>query len=177
MVKGTTNGNSTDIEGQATLKNVPANSTVVVSYVGYLTQEVKLAGRRAVTVKLIQDAQALEEVVVVGYGALDKKQVTSAITSIKADDLMIGVSGSDITTAMQGKIGGLIMSNTGAANAGTTIQLRGMTSINSGRSPLIVIDGFPGGDIRSLSQEDIKSIDVLKDGSAGAIYGTLLLQV
>ena len=88
MVKGTTNGNSTDIEGQATLKNVPANSTVVVSYVGYLTQEVKLAGRRAVTVKLIQDAQALEEVVVVGYGALDKKQVTSAITSIKADDLM-----------------------------------------------------------------------------------------
>lgn len=172
MVKGTTNGNSTDIEGQATLKNVPANSTVVVSYIGYLTQEVKLAGRRAVTVKLIQDAQALEEVVVVGYGALDKKQVTSAITSIKADDLMIGVSGSDITTAMQGKIGGLIMSNTGAANAGTTIQLRGMTSINSGRSPLIVIDGFPGGDIRSLSQEDIKSIDVLKDGSAGAIYGT-----
>ena len=123
-------------------------------------------------VTLEDDSQALDEVVVVGYGSLDKKQVTSAITSIKADDMMVGVSGSDVTTALQGKIGGLVMNNLGGANSSTTIQLRGMTSINSGRSPLIVIDGFPGGDIRSLTQEDIKSIDVLKDGSAGAIYGT-----
>ena len=107
-----------------------------------------------------------------GYGSLDKKQVTSAITSLKAEDLMVGVSGADITTSLQGKIGGLVMNNLGSANSGTTIQLRGMTSINSGRAPLVVIDGFPGGDIRSLTQEDIKSIDVLKDGSAAAIYGT-----
>ena len=85
---------------------------------------------------------------------------------------MVGVSGSDISTALQGKIGGLVMNNLGSANGKTSFQLRGMTSINSGKSPLIVIDGFPGGDIRSLTQEDIKSIDVLKDGSAGAIYGT-----
>ena len=122
--------------------------------------------------KLVEDAKALEEVVVIGYGSLDKKQVTSAITSLKADDLMIGVSGADITTSLQGKISGLVMNNLGSANSGTTIQLRGMTSINSGKAPLIVIDGFPGGDIRSLTQEDIKSIDVLKDGSAAAIYGT-----
>ena len=120
----------------------------------------------------MEDSQALEEVVVIGYGSLDKKQVTSAITSIKADDLMVGVSGADITSSLQGKIGGLVMNNLGSANSETTIQLRGMTSINSGRAPLIVIDGFPGGDIRSLTQEDIKSIDVLKDGSAAAIYGT-----
>jgi len=125
-----------------------------------------------INVTLEEDSQKLDEVVVVGYGTMEKKQVTSAVTSIKADDLMVGVSGSDISTALQGKIGGLVMNNLGSANATTTFQLRGMTSINSGKSPLIVIDGFPGGDIRSLTQEDIKSIDVLKDGSAGAIYGT-----
>ena len=103
---------------------------------------------------------------------MDKKQVTSAITSLKADDLMVGVSGADISASLQGKIGGLVMNNLGSANSGTTFQLRGMTSINSGKAPLIVIDGFPGGDIRSLTQDDIKSIDVLKDASAGAIYGT-----
>ena len=86
--------------------------------------------------------------------------------------MLKGVGGADISTALQGKISGLIIENTGATNAGTTLQLRGMTSINAGRSPLIVIDGFAGGDIRSVNQEDIKSIDILKDGSAGAIYGT-----
>ena len=86
--------------------------------------------------------------------------------------MMKGVGGSDITTSLQGKISGLVMANNGATNAGTTIQLRGLTSINSGKEPLIVVDGFPGGDIRALNQDDIKSIDVLKDASAGAIYGT-----
>ena len=82
---------------------------------------------------------------------MEKTQVTSAVTSVSAKDLMVGVSGSDISTALQGKVSGLIMNNLGSANAATTFQLRGMTSINSGRSPLIVIDGFPGGDIRSLT--------------------------
>ena len=172
VVKGTTNGNISDVDGKVILQNVPSNATLVVSYIGYITQEVKVGSLATINVKLVEDSQALEEVVVIGYGSLDKKQVTSAITSIKADDLMVGVSGADITSSLQGKIGGLVMNNLGSANSETTIQLRGMTSINSGRAPLIVIDGFPGGDIRSLTQEDIKSIDVLKDGSAAAIYGT-----
>lgn len=172
VVKGTTNGSISDIDGQIVLSNVPENSILVVSYVGYIPQEVNVGNRSVVNIELVEDAQALAEVVVIGYGSLDKKQVTSAITSIKAEDMMVGVSGADITAALQGKIGGLIMNNLGSANSGTTIQLRGMTSINAGKSPLIVIDGFPGGDIRSLTQEDIKSIDVLKDASAGAIYGT-----
>ena len=172
VVKGTTNGNISDMDGKVILQNVPTNATLVVSYIGYITQEVKVGNLATINVKLVEDAKALEEVVVIGYGSLDKKQVTSAITSLKADDLMIGVSGADITTSLQGKISGLVMNNLGSANSGTTIQLRGMTSINSGKAPLIVIDGFPGGDIRSLTQEDIKSIDVLKDGSAAAIYGT-----
>lgn len=171
-VKGTTNGNVTDLDGKAILQDVQSGATLVVSYVGYITQEIVVGDEASFTVQLKENAETLGEVVVIGYGSLDKKQVTSAITSIKAEDMMVGVGGSDISTALQGKIGGLIMSNLGSANAGTTFQLRGMTSINAGKAPLIVIDGFPGGDIRSLTQDDIQSIDVLKDASAGAIYGT-----
>lgn len=172
IVKGTTNGNVTDMNGQVTLDNVPANAILEISYIGYQTKEVPVGNQSQIKVSLAEDSQALEEVIVVGYGTMEKKQVTSAVTSLSGSDLMKGVSGSDITTSLQGKISGLVMANNGSANAGTSIQLRGMTSINAGKSPLIVIDGFPGGDIRSLNQDDIKSIDVLKDASAGAIYGT-----
>lgn len=172
VVKGTTNGNVTDMDGKVTLNNVPDDAVLVVSYIGYITKEVPVNGQRAMSIILVENSQALEEIVVIGYGSLDKKQVTSAVTSLSAKDMMVGVGGSDISSALQGKIGGLIMTNNGSANAGTSFQLRGMTSINAGKSPLIVIDGFPGGDIRSLNQDDIKSIDVLKDASAGAIYGT-----
>lgn len=172
IVKGTTIGNVTDMNGMVTLHDVPANAVLEVSYIGYRSQEVQVKNQTQIRVVLAEDTQALKEIVVVGYGTMEKKQVTSAITSLKSEDMMVGVSGADISSALQGKIGGLVMNNLGSANSSTTFQLRGMTSINAGRSPLIVIDGFPGGDIRSLTQDDIKSIDILKDGSAGAIYGT-----
>jgi TonB-linked outer membrane protein, SusC/RagA family/TonB-dependent outer membrane receptor, SusC/RagA subfamily, signature region len=172
FLKGTKTGDITDMKGVVTLSNVPSNATLVVSYIGYQTQEILSGDMSTITVTLAEDSEALKEVVVVGYGTMEKKQVTSAVTSISAKDMMVGVSGADITTALQGKVSGLVMKNVGSANSGTSIQLRGMTSINAGKSPLIVIDGFPGGDIRSLTQEDIKSIDILKDASAGAIYGT-----
>ena len=139
-MKGTTNGNISDMDGKVVLQNVPNNSTLVISFIGYTTQEVKVSNQATIHVKLVEDAKALEEVVVIGYGSLDKKQVTSAITSLKADDLMVGVSGADISASLQGKIGGLVMNNLGSANSGTTFQLRGMTSINSGKAPLIVIE-------------------------------------
>lgn len=172
IVKGTTIGNVTDMNGMVTLHDVPANAVLEVSYIGYRSQEVHVKNQTQIRVVLAEDTKALKEIVVVGYGTMEKKQVTSAITSLKSEDMMVGVSGADISSALQGKIGGLVMNNLGSANSSTTFQLRGMTSINAGRSPLIVIDGFPGGDIRSLTQDDIKSIDILKDGSAGAIYGT-----
>ena len=172
MVKGTTNGNVTDMNGNVQLQHVPSGAILVVSYIGYMPKEVKVGNQTQLNVFLEEDTQSLQEVVVVGYGTMEKKQVTSAVTSLSSKDLMVGVSGSDVSAALQGKIGGLVMINNGSANASTTFQLRGMTSINAGKSPLIVIDGFPGGDIRSLNQDDIKSIDVLKDASAGAIYGT-----
>lgn len=169
MQQGTTQGGATDVNGRFSV-TVDRDANLAVSYIGYDTQIVKARDNMRVVLK--QTNKTLNEVVVIGYGSLDKKQVTSAITSLSAEDMMVGVSGADITTALQGKISGLVMDNMGGVNSGSTIQLRGMTSINAGRSPLIVIDGFPGGDIRSLSQDDIKSIDVLKDASAGAIYGT-----
>lgn len=171
-VKGSSDGTITDLDGTAVLKNISSHAILQISYVGYVTQEVKVNGKSSIEVELVENTTSLDEVVVVGYGTLEKKQVTSSVTSISGDELTLGVGGSDISTAMQGKIGGLVMVNNGSANASTTFQLRGMTSVNAGASPLIVIDGFPGGDIRSLNQEDIKSIDVLKDASAGAIYGT-----
>ena len=160
----------TDMDGKFSIKVPHKNATLEIKSVGYKTLRVPANGNLNVTLK--EDISDLNEVVVIGYGTLDKKEVTSAITSVKGKDLMVGVGGADISGALQGKISGLVMSNTASANAGTTFQLRGMTSVNAGRSPLIVIDGFPGGDIRSLSQDDIASIDVLKDASAGAIYGT-----
>lgn len=160
----------TDMDGNFSIKVPHKNATLEIKSVGYKTLRVPANGNLNVTMK--EDISDLNEVVVIGYGTLDKKEVTSAITSIKGKDLMAGVGGADISGALQGKISGLVMSNTASANAGTTFQLRGMTSVNAGREPLIVIDGFPGGDIRSLSQDDIASIDVLKDASAGAIYGT-----
>lgn len=172
IVKGTTNGNVTDMNGMVTLDNVPANAILEISYIGYQTKEVPVGNQSTLNVSLVEDSQSLEEVVVVGYGTMEKKQVTSAVTSLSAGDMMKGVGGSDVTASLQGRISGLTITNNGSANAGSTIRLRGMTSINAGKDPLIVVDGFPGGDIRALNQDDIKSIDVLKDASAGAIYGT-----
>lgn len=172
IVKGTAHGNITDMNGQVVLQHVPNNAVLVVSFIGYITQELSVGSNSTLTVTLQEDTKMLEEVVVIGYGTLEKKQVTNAVTSISADDMMVGVGGADISAALQGKVSGLVMYNLGSPNSETTFQLRGMSSLNAGKSPLIVIDGFPDGDIRSLTQDDIKSIDILKDASAGAIYGT-----
>ena len=172
VVKGTTSGTITDGNGNYSLPNVPENAILQFSFVGMKGQEVVVANKTNVNVTLEEETVGIDEVVAIGYGSMEKKQVTSSITSLKITDLPQGVGGSSIATALQGKIGGLVMSGTASPNSGNTFQLRGMASINTSRSPLIVIDGMPGGDIRTLVQEDIQSIDVLKDASAGAIYGT-----
>ena len=118
------------------------------------------------------DMQTLKDVVVVGYGTMEKKRVTSSITSIKGDNLVTGLGGSTIATALQGKVTGLTISGSSSPNSSNGYQLRGVASVNAGRGPLVVIDGVPGGDLRMINQEDVASIDVLKDASAGAIYGT-----
>ncbi|MDR2969092.1 MAG: TonB-dependent receptor [Tannerellaceae bacterium] len=171
QVKGTTSGNVTDFDGNFSI-SASAGATLVFSYVGFATQEILVGNQTNIVVTMSEDSEILDEVVVVGYGTMQKRQVTSSIQSVGGGDLPIGIGGSSIATQLQGKVAGLVMSGTDSPNSGNTFQLRGMASINSDRAPLIVIDGMPGGDIRSINPEEIQSIDVLKDASAGAIYGT-----
>lgn len=172
VIKGTTTGTITDIDGTYTI-NVPnSNATLIFSFIGFHKQEIVVSGKTSIDVVLIEDTKLLDEIVVIGYGTLEKKQVTSSITSISDKQLVQGVGSTSVANALQGKIAGLMISPNTGPNSGNTFQLRGVASANSGQEPLVVIDGMPGGDIRSLLQEDIVSIDVLKDASAGAIYGT-----
>ncbi len=170
--KTTKKGTSADLDGKFVLTGVSPNSTLKISAVGFEPQEIALNGRNDITVILKEENSLLEGVVVIGYGSMQKKQVTSSITSISGDDLQRGVGGATVATALQGKIAGLSIDGNNSPNASASFQLRGVGSIHAGREPLVVIDGVPGGDIRSIAQEDIESIDVLKDASAGAIYGT-----
>lgn len=172
VIKGTTSGVITDMDGKFTLAKVPSDGILTFSFVGMKTQEIPVADKNTINVTMEEESIGIDEVVAIGYGSMEKKQVTSSISSLAIKDLPLGVGGSSIATALQGKIGGLVMSGNSSPNSGNTFQLRGMASINTSRTPLIVIDGMPGGDIRTLVQEDIQSIDVLKDASAGAIYGT-----
>ena len=171
QVEGTQTATMTDVDGHFTI-NADPKSNLIFTYVGYLRQVKSVGNQTEMNIQMETDAKLLEEVVVVGYGTLDKKQVTSSITSISSKDLVQGAGSSSIANALQGKIGGLVISGAGGPNSENSFQLRGVASVASGQEPLVVIDGMPGGDIRSVLQEDILSIDVLKDASAGAIYGT-----
>ena len=171
MVVGTTTGTTTDIDGNYAI-NAPAAGQLKFSYIGYAEQTVEIGTQSVINITLQDDSQVLKDVVVIGYGTMEKKSVTSSITSIKGDDLTAGMGGSTIATVLQGKVPGLTISGSSSPNSSNGFQLRGVASINASQSPLVVIDGIPGGDMRALIQEDIESIDVLKDASAGAIYGT-----
>lgn len=170
-LKGTRNKTQTDVNGNFELSDVPSGATLTVSMIGYLNQDVPVTGG-TVNVVLVEDSQGLDEVVVVGYGSLDKKELTSAVTTIKPKDFVPGTVSPLLS--MQGKVAGLnVSSNNGTdPNSGVSVQLRGVNSVNASQGPLVVIDGVPGGDVNSVAKEDIESISVLRDASAAAIYGT-----
>jgi TonB-linked SusC/RagA family outer membrane protein len=170
-IKGKSIGTVTDNDGNFTL-NANVGDILEIAYIGYIPQTVTVSNQANYAVSLSENAALLNEVVVIGYGTLEKKQVTSSITSISAAELPAGVGGVTIANALSGKVSNLVIQETPSPNTGTTLQLRGMASVNASQGPLVVIDGMPGGDIRSVVLEDIKSIDILKDASAGAIYGT-----
>lgn len=170
VIKGnTTQGTITDLDGQFTL-NVPSNSTLVISYIGYVTQEVPAKGTVKVTLK--EDNEMLDEVVVIGYGTQRKGDVTSAISSVKSDNFVKGAV-KDVGQLIQGKVAGLAITNPNGDPAGETqIRLRGTNTIGGANTaPLVLIDGIPGS-LSTVAPEDVESVDVLKDGSAAAIYGT-----
>lgn len=172
VVKGTTNGAATDLDGNFEL-NAPINSTLIVSYIGYIEQEVIVRNASPMIIRLEDDAFQLGEVVAVGYGSQKKKELTGSVAGLKEGDLNKGVQTNPMGM-MQGKVAGLNVSkpNSGDPNGDYVFQLRGTSSLQGNTSPLIIIDGIPQGDLSAIPQDDIESIDILKDGSAAAIYGT-----
>ena len=173
MVKGTNNGVATDINGRYALKDVPDDAIIVFSSIGYKTEEVKVDGRSTIDVVMSDDQQILEEVVVVGYGSLSRKELTSSIVQIDKDQFQQGGM-NNVMEMLSGKVAGLNVANTASADPNSTsdLQIRGATSLSASNSPLIVIDGVAGGDIRTLAPQDIESMTVLKDAASAAIYGT-----
>lgn len=169
--KGTTNGTTTDIDGKFSISVSNTNTTLIITYVGFEKQEIALNGKKDLSVTLVEDAKALDEVVVIGYGTQRKGDVTSAIASIKSEDFLAG-NIQDASQLVKGKIAGLTITKaSGDPNASSSINLRGMISIDGNQNPLVLIDGNPG-DMSTVAPENIASIDVLKDASAAAIYGT-----
>ena len=166
---GTSNGTTTNMNGQFTL-NVRQGANLEFSYIGYNPQT--LRAQNGMTVTLQEDNQLIDEVVVVGYGTMRRKDVTSSITTVKAEDLNRGVF-TDPGQMLQGKVPGLVISSTADPNGAPTITLRGASTLRTGAmSPYYVVDGIPGVDISIVAPDDIESIDVLRDATATAIYGS-----
>ncbi len=178
--KGTTNGATTDFDGNFTIEVADENAVLQVSYIGYATLEMPLNGQSSVTVQLLEDSAQLEEVVVVGYGTQKRKDVTGAISSVKSESFNKGVV-ANAGQLLQGKVSGVnVTSSSGEPGASQDIIIRGVGSLRSGTTPLYVVDGFPidnsGNGLQTnplnfINPQDIASIDVLKDASAAAIYG------
>ena len=170
LIKGTTVGSLTDANGQFKI-SIPGDAkTLVVSFVGMKTQEIALTGLSQVNVVMEEETVGIEEVVAVGYGKNSRKNLSSAVSSVKSDDLNRG-SISDVGQLLQGKVPGLNISSSGDPTRKATIIMRGSSTLNSSQSPFYVIDGVPGADISLVAPDDIVSVDVLKDAAATSIYG------
>lgn len=188
LVKGTNKGTTTDLDGRFTLSNIDEQALLVVSYIGYRSQEVPVKGDSIISIVMREDAQTLDEVVVVGYGTRNKRDVTGSIVSVGADDIASS-NVQDPITVLQGRAAGvMVTSNSGAPGGEMTIRVRGNSSLNSGNNPLFVVDGIPiesnslsslnGSEnfglnpLADINPSDIISIEVLKDAASTAIYGS-----
>ncbi|MBC7423192.1 MAG: SusC/RagA family TonB-linked outer membrane protein [Ferruginibacter sp.] len=170
--KGSKSGTSTNTSGEYIINVKNAKSVLIFSYVGSPTQEIEVGDKTVLDVKTTATASSLNEVIVIGYGTQKKKEITSAITSISAEQFNKG-NINDVAQLLQGKVAGLSIARPGGdPNGGFEIRLRGLSTIGAGTSPLVVIDGQVGADLNSVDPNDIKTIDVLKDGASAAIYGT-----
>lgn len=170
VVKGTTIGNISDMDGRAIIENVPANAILVVSYIGYVTQEVTLKSNQTnIKITLVEDSQALDEVVVTGYSTQAKKDITGSVAVVATDELK-ETPVSNFAEALQGKAAGVFVQAGGGPLGETTIRIRGVGSVN-GSDPLIIVDGVQGVDIDAVNANDIESMQILKDAAASAIYG------
>lgn len=173
VVEGTSNGVASDMEGNYSIEIEGENPVLSFSYLGYDTQNIPVANRTEINVELRENQAAIDEVVVIGYGKTTKKEVTGSVASLKSEDFNTG-SFTNAAGMFQGKVAGLTITNPdgGDPNSSFEIMLRGTNTLAAGQGPLIIIDGVVGADIRNINFQEVESVDVLKDGSAAAIYGT-----
>ena len=171
VVTGTTAGDITDVDGTYSLSGVRSDAVLTVSAIGYKTLEIPVNDRQVIDITLEDDFLSLDDAVVIGYGTQRKGDITSAVASVKSEDFIVG-NIHDASEMIRGKVAGLnITKSSGDPNAGSTIRLRGTTTIEGDLTPLILVDGVPG-DMSTVAPENIADISVLKDASAAAIYGT-----
>lgn len=173
LVKGTTSGTVTDVDGGYSI-SVNENDVLVFSYIGYSSEEVPVSSinGNSYNIALAEDISTLSEIVVVGYGSVKKSDVTGAVASVTPEEIT-KIATPDVVQALQGRVAGVqVIANSGEPGAGVKIRIRGVSSINGGSSPLYVVDGFQTGDISYLNPNDIQSVEILKDASATAIYGS-----
>ena len=172
LEKGTSNGTVTDAAGSYSFSVTDENVVLVFSFIGYVSQEIPIGGRSSIDVSMVEDVVSLGEVVVVGYGTQKKTDLTGAVSSIKVADIAQFPT-ARVDQALQGRSSGVYVLNTdGSPGGNTMIRIRGLNSINGGNEPLVVIDGLQGGNLNSLNPQDIASMEILKDASATAIYGS-----
>jgi TonB-linked SusC/RagA family outer membrane protein len=172
IIKGTSNGTTTDFDGKYTLENVAADDFLQISYLGFKTLEVSVGNQTEINAQLETDSQSLDEVVVVGYGTMRKSDVTGSLSSVSSKDFEQQPL-TRIDQALQGRAAGVsVTQNSGAPGAGFKIRIRGSNSLGGNNTPLYVVDGMVVGDINSINVNDVQSMEVLKDASATAIYGS-----
>ena len=170
VVAGSSVGTISDTNGEFNI-SVPQNGTLQITYIGYETKEVKVKGNAFLKITLFEDAESLDELVVIGYGSVKKSNLTGAVSSVKMEEIPKATT-VNVSNLLMGRVPGLSIRQTSAApEGGYNMVIRGAASTGAGNVPLYVIDGFPGGDINSINPEDIESIEVLKDASSTAIYG------
>lgn len=171
VVKGTTTGTITDADGNFSLQVQADAKTLVFSFVGMVAQEIAITGQTSFKVVMAEDAIGIEEVVAVGYGTMKKSDLTGSVTTVKVKDLTMRPT--PAASALQGQAAGVLVRTESSAPGGkSSITIRGINSVRSGSDPLFVVDGVPLTDINSIAPEDIESLEVLKDASATAIYGS-----
>lgn len=171
-VKGTTNGTITDVDGNFSLANISDNDIIVISYIGYTPQEIRVGKQTSLKVILKEDTQAIDEVVVVGFGTQKKVNLTGSIGTVKADEVLKSRPVTNVQELLAGSVPGMVVTKgSGAAGSGASINIRGTSTIGDSSGVLVLIDGIPG-NIYTLNPNDIESVSILKDAASAAIYGS-----
>ncbi|GAA5225072.1 SusC/RagA family TonB-linked outer membrane protein [Membranihabitans marinus] len=172
LVKGTANGTSTDFDGRFQLQDVAADATLVLSYIGYQTKEVVLEGQTEITITMTTDAQLLDELVVVGYGTVKKSDLTGSVQRVDAEKFK-DQSMTQLTDMLTGSVAGFNANQSTGASGGSSLEVRGPTSLTAGTEPLVVLDGVIfNGSISDINPNDIETVDILKDASSAAVFGS-----